>query len=240
MPGRPARMGADQAGQARPSDAPRPGVGAGGAHAARRDPDDRRVGGGRRRGHLLRRRGDVQAVGFQMSAEEEPGQSFTEAGASYMGFATSAVLATAIGDQPWYGVAVTGDGSFTMNPQVLIDGVAHGASGCVVVLDNRRMAAISSLQIDQYGIDHATSDGVAVDYVAWAGSVEGVTALHGGHTRESLREALETARAREGLSLIHVPVYFGDDPAGGLPSYGRWNVGNSVEDTQRLRHEIGL
>ncbi|GAA0268547.1 thiamine pyrophosphate-binding protein [Actinomadura nitritigenes] len=184
--------------------------------------------------------GDVQAVGFQMSSEEEPGRSFTEAGASYMGFATSAVLATALSDENWYGVALTGDGSFTMNPQVLIDGVAHGAHGCIVVLDNRRMAAISSLQLEQYGSDHATSDGVAVDYVAWAESVEGVTALHGGYTRESLREALEKARRQEGLSLVHVPVYFGDDPAGGLPSYGRWNVGNWVEDTQRLRHEIGL
>jgi 3D-(3,5/4)-trihydroxycyclohexane-1,2-dione acylhydrolase (decyclizing) len=184
--------------------------------------------------------GDVQAVGFQMSSEEEPGRSFTEAGASYMGFATSAVLATALSDESWYGVAVTGDGSFTMNPQVLIDGVAHGAHGCVVVLDNRRMAAISSLQLEQYGSDYATSDGVAVDYVAWAGSVEGVTALHGGHSRQSLREALEKARAQDGLSLIHVPVYFGDDPAGGLPSYGRWNVGNWVEEAQRLRHEIGL
>ena len=184
--------------------------------------------------------GDVQAVGFQMSAQEEPGSSFTEAGASYMGFATSALLSTALSDRDWYGVAVTGDGSFTMNPQVLIDGILHGAQGCVVLLDNRRMGAISSLQIAQYGKDHATSDGVPVDYVAWAQAVEGVTALHGGYTRESLREALEKAHAQEGLSLIHVPVYFGDHEAGGLPSYGRWNVGNWVEQTQQLRHEIGL
>jgi 3D-(3,5/4)-trihydroxycyclohexane-1,2-dione acylhydrolase (decyclizing) len=184
--------------------------------------------------------GDVQAVGFQMSEQEAPGQSFTDGGASYMGFAASAILATGISEAEWYGVAVTGDGSFTMNPQVLIDGVAHGAQGCVVVLDNRRMAAISSLQIAQYGVDHATSDGVPVDYVAWADAVEGVTALHGGYTVDSLTAALDLARAQGGLSLIHVPVYFGDDEAGGLPSYGRWNVGNWVEDTQALRHEIGL
>lgn len=184
--------------------------------------------------------GDVQAVGFQMSEQETPGESFTDGGASYMGFASSAVLATGMSDEEWYGVAVTGDGSFTMNPQVLIDGVAHGAQGCVVVLDNRRMAAISSLQIAQYGADHATWDGVPVDYVAWADAVEGVTALHGGYTIDSLNEALDKARVQGGLSLIHVPVYFGDDEAGGLPSYGRWNVGNWVEDTQALRHEIGL
>lgn len=184
--------------------------------------------------------GDVQAVGFQMSEQETPGESFTDGGASYMGFASSAVLATGISDEEWYAVALTGDGSFTMNPQILIDGVAHGAQGCLVVLDNRRMAAISSLQIAQYGTDHATWDGVPVDYVAWAGAVEGVTALHGGYTVDSLTEALDRARTQGGLSLIHVPVYFGEDEAGGLPSYGRWNVGNWVEDTQALRHEIGL
>lgn len=184
--------------------------------------------------------GDVQAVGFQISAQESEGTSFTEAGASYMGFAASAVLATALSGQDWYAVALSGDGSFTMNPQVLIDGAAHGAQGCVVVLDNRRMAAISGLQIDQYGTDHATHDGVAVDYVAWAEAVEGVTAFHGGYSRDSLRTALGKAREAGGLTLIHVPVYFGDDPMGGFPSYGRWNVGNWVEDTQNLRHEIGL
>ena len=31
----------------------------------------------------------------------------------------------ALADQPRYGVAFTGDGSFMMNPQVLIDGVEH-------------------------------------------------------------------------------------------------------------------
>ncbi|MFI6481737.1 thiamine pyrophosphate-binding protein [Nonomuraea sp. NPDC050663] len=184
--------------------------------------------------------GDVQAYGFQMSAQDDSADSFTEAGASYMGFATSAVLATALSDREWYGVAVTGDGSFTMNPQVLIDGVAHGATGCVVVLDNRRMAAISSLQQAQYGKAHATWDHVAVDYVAWGASVRGVNALFGGTTPGELRAALDRARAHPGLSIVHVPVYFGDDPDGGLPSYGRWNVGNWVADTQDLRHEIGL
>ena len=109
-----------------------------------------------------------------------------------------------------------------------------------MVLDNRRMAAISSLQIAQYGAAHATWDGVPVDYVAWADAVEGVSAYHGGYTVDALTEALETAHAQGGLALIHVPVYFGEDEAGALPSYGRWNVGNWVEDTQARRHEIGL
>ena len=96
-----------------------------------------------------------------------------------MGFAVSAVLATAAVRHPanrFRAMAVTGDGSFTMNPQVLIDGAAHGAKGVIVLLDNRRMGAISTLQqasIVGPGGEHATWDHVAVDYVAWGRSVEG-------------------------------------------------------------------
>ncbi|MFC1482436.1 thiamine pyrophosphate-dependent enzyme [Myxococcota bacterium] len=184
--------------------------------------------------------GDVQANGFQIVEDDRPGQTFTETGASYMGFAVSALLATGLASETFYGVALTGDGSFTMNPQILIDGVAHGARGCIVVLDNRRMAAISGLQEAQYGVDHATWDHVPVDYVAWAGSVKGVLAGAGGRSPEALREALDRAVAHGGLSLVHVPVYCGDDPLGDMGVYGRWNVGNWVEATQALRHRIGL
>jgi 3D-(3,5/4)-trihydroxycyclohexane-1,2-dione acylhydrolase (decyclizing) len=127
-----------------------------------------------------------------------------------------------------------------MNPQALIDGVAHGALGTIVVLDNRRMGAISALQRAQYGHEHATADHVPVDYVAWAQSVAGVVGLRGGSTPDELTEALGKALAHDGLSLVHVPVYFGDDPMGALGAWGRWNVGPWVEETQALRHRIGL
>jgi 3D-(3,5/4)-trihydroxycyclohexane-1,2-dione acylhydrolase (decyclizing) len=184
--------------------------------------------------------GDVQANGFQIVQDDRLGRTFTETGASYMGFAASAVLATALAAKPFYALALSGDGSFTMNPQVLIDGVQHGARGCVLVLDNRRMAAISSLQVAQYGAEFATSDQVAVDYVDWARSVKGVLAIDGGRTPDALRRALDQAHAYEGLSLIHLPVYHGPDPLGGLGAFGRWNVGNWVHDVQSLRHKIGL
>jgi 3D-(3,5/4)-trihydroxycyclohexane-1,2-dione acylhydrolase (decyclizing) len=184
--------------------------------------------------------GDVQANGFQVVEDERPGQSFTETGASYMGFAVSALLATAMARRPFYGVAFTGDGSFMMNPQILIDGVQHGARGCILLLDNRRMAAISGLQRAQYGAAFATWDGVEVDYVALAGAVKGVAAFHGGTSVAELRAALDAARAHAGLSLVHVPVYDGADPLGGLGAWGRWNVGCWCEDVQARRHEIGL
>jgi 3D-(3,5/4)-trihydroxycyclohexane-1,2-dione acylhydrolase (decyclizing) len=184
--------------------------------------------------------GDVQANGFQIVEDDCLGRTFTETGASYMGFAVSALLATAMASKPFYGLALTGDGSFTMNPQVLIDGVMHGARGCILLLDNRRMGAISGLQDAQYGAVCATSDTVEVDYVAWAAAVKGVQALSGGKTVESLQSALDRAIAHEGLSLIHVPVYYGPNPLGGMGVFGRWNVGNWCEDTQWMRHDIGL
>lgn len=184
--------------------------------------------------------GDVQANGFQIVEDDRLGRTFTETGASYMGWAVGALLSTAITERPFYGLAVTGDGSFTMCPQILIDGIEQGARGCILLLDNRRMAAISGLQNAQYSADFATNDSVEVDYVAWAQAVKGVKALHGGYSTQSLVAALNEARAYDGLSLIHVPVYSGPDELGGMGVFGRWNVGNWCEDTQKLRHEIGL
>ncbi|MEQ3552735.1 thiamine pyrophosphate-dependent enzyme [Pseudonocardia nematodicida] len=184
--------------------------------------------------------GDVQANGFQIVEDDRPGRTVTETGASYMGFSASALVATGIAETPFFGVALTGDGSFSMNPQVLIDGVEHDARGVIVLFDNRRQGAISSLQRAQYGVDYATNDQVAVDYRALADAVHGVLALDGGHSLAELETALNKARAHEGLSLIHVPVYFGEHELGGLGSFGRWNVGNWVADTQELRHRLEL
>lgn len=186
--------------------------------------------------------GDVQANGFQIVEDDKLGRTFTDTGASYMGFAVSALLATGLASesQKFYGLAMTGDGSFMMNPQILIDGVEHGAKGCILLFDNRRMAAISGLQQAQYGTDYATNDGVEVDYVAMAASVKGVEAFHGGYSTGELLKALENARAHDGLSLIHVSVYFGADELGGMGVFGRWNVGPWCDDVQAMRHKIGL
>jgi 3D-(3,5/4)-trihydroxycyclohexane-1,2-dione acylhydrolase (decyclizing) len=184
--------------------------------------------------------GDVQANGFQVAEDDHPGQTFTETGASYMGFAVSALLATAVASSPFYGLALTGDGSFSMNPQILIDGSQHGARGCILLLDNGRMGAITGLQEAQYGAGFATWNTLKVDYLRWASAVPGLLALEGGRTPDALQAALEQAGKHAGLALIHVPVYYGSDPLGGMGVYGRWNVGNWCEDVQKLRHEIGL
>lgn len=177
--------------------------------------------------------GDVQANGFQVVEDDCTGDTFTETGASYMGFASSALLASAVADNPRYGIVFTGDGSFMMNPQILIDGVEHGVRGSIVIFDNRRMAAITGLQMAQYGHEFRTNDRVAVDYVNLANAVGGVKALHGGSSADELRAALREAYKHEGLSVIHVPVYSGSDELGGLGAWGQWNVGNWCEGVQR-------
>ena len=176
--------------------------------------------------------GDVQANGFQVVEDDIPSQTYTETGASFMGFSSSALLGSAYVKSPKYGIAFTGDGSFMMNPQILIDAVEHGVRGMVALFDNRRMAAITGLQHAQYGQEFKTNDGVAVDYVAMAAAVDGVKALHGGFSRSELDAALEAAYAHDGLSLIHIPVYAGTDPIAGMGAYGSWNVGNWVKDVQ--------
>jgi 3D-(3,5/4)-trihydroxycyclohexane-1,2-dione acylhydrolase (decyclizing) len=176
--------------------------------------------------------GDVQANGFQIVEDDRTGDTITESGASYMGFGVSALLAGAAVEQPRYTIAFTGDGCFMMNPQILIDAVEHGVRAMVVIFDNRRMAAITGLQRAQYGVDFRTNDSVPVDYVRMALAVDGVKAVYGGTTQPELRLALMEAHAHPGLSVVHVPVYAGDDPLAGLGAWGQWNVGNWCRDVE--------
>jgi len=176
--------------------------------------------------------GDVQANGFQIVEDDRTGDTFTEAGASYMGFAASALLGSALADKPRYGIAFSGDGSFMMNPQILIDAVEHGVRGMIVIFDNRRMAAITGLQLAQYNQEYRTNDQVPVDYVKMASAVSGIFAVNGGESAGTLQDALKKAYAHNGLSVVHVPVYCGSDELGGLGAWGEWNVGNWCADVQ--------
>lgn len=184
--------------------------------------------------------GDVQANGFQIIEDQEYGKTITDTGASYMGFAVSSILAHAFVDSKEYPIAFTGDGSFLMNPQILSDAVTYHLHAMIIIFDNKRMGAISSLQKAQYGIDFATSDSVEVDYVALASSFDGVLGLFGGYDIESLTKALQSGYTYKGLSVIHIPVYFGDDELGGLGAFGSWNVGPWSEAVQKEKHTIGL
>jgi len=84
----------------------------------------------------------------------------------------------------------------------------------------------------QYGKEFRTNDAVPVDYVQLASAVGGVKAIHGGWTTDELKAALEQAHAHQGLSVLHVPVYAGEDPLSELGAWGEWNVGNWCENVQ--------
>jgi hypothetical protein len=73
-----------------------------------------------------------------------------------------------------------------------------------------------------------------------ARSVPGLLALEGGRDSAALRAALTQVGEHDDLSIIDVPVYSGPDELGGMGVYGRWNVGNGCDETQAMRHEIGM
>ena len=177
--------------------------------------------------------GDVQANGFQIAEDNKPFQTFTETGASYMGFSPSAILASAIADNPTYPISFVGDGSFMMNPQVLIDAVYFGLRGMIIIFDNRRMAAITGLQYAQYNYEFKTNDAVEVDYVSMANSIKGVKGFFAGYSSEQFKIVLEKAYKYMGLSVVHVPVYSGNNKFSGMGAYGSWNVGNWCDRVQK-------
>jgi len=75
-------------------------------------------------------------------------------------------------------------------------------------------------------------------WIGWVEEIPGVNSQ--GKTKaelkRNLRSALTEAAGHPGLSLVHVPVYYGPDPLGGLGAYGVWNVGNWCEDVQARYH----
>lgn len=184
--------------------------------------------------------GDVQANGLQIVEDSYYGQTFTDTGSSYMGFAVSAVLSSAIADKGLYCIAFSGDGSFMMNPQILVDSVEHGLKSMIIIFDNRAMSAISQLQIAQYGKVYKTEDSVEVNYVEMANSIKGVKGIYGGCSPEEFKNSLEIAYKYDGLSVVSLPVYNGYDELGGLGAFGDWNVGVWCEEVQKLHHKLGF
>ena len=129
--------------------------------------------------------GDVQANGFQIVEDERTGDTFTEAGAHIWASPRAHCSHRLWPKSRATGLHFCGDGSFMMNPQILIDAVEHHVRGMIVIFDNRRMAAITGLQVAQYQAEFRTNDQVAVDYKSLAAAVSGVLAVSGGDKRDN-------------------------------------------------------
>jgi 3D-(3,5/4)-trihydroxycyclohexane-1,2-dione acylhydrolase (decyclizing) len=67
-----------------------------------------------------------------------------------------------------------------------------------------------------------------------ANSVTGVKGVFGGYSTAELNAALDEAYRHDGLSVLHVPVYWGHQDEGGMGAYGRWNVGPWVSNVEKL------
>lgn len=128
-----------------------------------------------------------------------PGQLAPTCGA--MGYGVPAAVAAALRFPERTVVAVAGDGDFLMNGQELATAAQHGANLIVVVVDNGAYGTIRMHQEREYpGRVSATllanPDFAALGaaYGAWSARVE---------TTEQFIAALEDARGRTGLRLIH-------------------------------------
>ena len=177
--------------------------------------------------------GDVQANGFQIVEDDRPFETFTETGASYIGYAVRALMASAIADAPSRTIALTGDGSFMMirkfsSMRSSIDFVPPSSSSTTgrwapSPVCNSRSTRCSAHRVRLSSTTCASRRG------------NGVRALDGGATPESLDMASDEAHAYNGLSVIRVPVYGGaPDPVGGWVSMARGTLAVGVPLCRRI------
>ncbi len=134
---------------------------------------------------------------------------------------------------PW---AFSGDGSFTKNPQSWLDGVEHGVRGCVVLFDNRRMAAISGASSNaQYGRTYKTSDAVESELCPrMAGSVtRGAPPSTAVRRPNLIGRRWKKPAAHEGISVGARTGLLGDDSSAVWAYSGTWNVGTGASACRR-------
>ncbi|MEM7687682.1 MAG: thiamine pyrophosphate-binding protein [Pseudomonadota bacterium] len=131
-----------------------------------------------------------------------PTQLAPTAGA--MGYGLPAAVAAALRFPDRTVVAVAGDGDFLMNAQELATAAQHGANLMVLVVDNRAYGTIRMHQEREYpgrvsATRLANPDFAALGaaYGAWSARAE---------TTEEFTAALEQAKARDGLRLIHMVI----------------------------------
>ena len=131
-----------------------------------------------------------------------PTQLAPTAGA--MGYGVPAAIAAALRYPERTVAAVAGDGDFLMNGQELSTAAQHGANLIVLVVDNGAYGTIRMHQEREYpgrvsATKLANPDFAALGaaYGAWSARVE---------TTEEFVSALEEAKTREGLRLIHMVI----------------------------------
>ncbi|WP_086616778.1 thiamine pyrophosphate-binding protein [Erythrobacter tepidarius] len=128
-----------------------------------------------------------------------PGQLAPTCGA--MGYGVPAAVAAALHYPERTVVAVAGDGDFLMNGQELATAAQYGASLIVVVVDNGAYGTIRMHQEREYPGRVSGTSLVNPDFAALGAAFGGWSAK--ATTTEQFVAALEQAKARSGIRLIH-------------------------------------
>jgi acetolactate synthase-1/2/3 large subunit len=128
-----------------------------------------------------------------------PGQLAPTCGA--MGYGVPAAVAAALRYPERTVVAVAGDGDFLMNGQELATAAQHGANLIVVVVDNGAYGTIRMHQEREYP-GRVSATVLANPDFAMLGAAYGALSAKVTTTEEFIA-ALEEARGRTGIRLIH-------------------------------------
>ncbi|MBU7579099.1 MAG: thiamine pyrophosphate-binding protein [Porphyrobacter sp.] len=128
-----------------------------------------------------------------------PGQLAPTCGA--MGYGVPAAVAAGLRFPERTVVAVAGDGDFLMNGQELATAAQYGASLIVVVVDNGAYGTIRMHQEREYP-GRVSATGLANPDFAMLGAAYGAWSVRAETTAQFIA-ALEEARGRRGLRLIH-------------------------------------
>ena len=131
-----------------------------------------------------------------------PSQLAPTAGA--MGYGVPASIAAALRHKDRTVVAVAGDGDFLMNGQELATAVQHGANLLVLVVDNGAYGTIRMHQEREYPGRVSGTHLANPDFAALGAAFGGWSAT--ASTTAEFRDALETAKARSGLRVIHMKI----------------------------------
>ena len=148
---------------------------------------------------------------------EDPKAYHLEYGYSCMGYEIPAGLGVKLAEPEREVVVAIGDGTYLMLNSEIVTAVAEGIRITVVVFDNHGFQCIkdlaASVGVQQFGNElrfrdpgrnRLTGPYVPVDYRKHAESM-GALGLYAA-TESEIRAAIETARAADRITVIHVPV----------------------------------
>jgi 3D-(3,5/4)-trihydroxycyclohexane-1,2-dione acylhydrolase (decyclizing) len=159
---------------------------------------------------------------------KRPGGYHLEYGYSCMGYEIAGGLGVRLAQPNRDVYVMVGDGSYLMMAQEIVTAVQEGVPLTILLLDNQGFSSIGGLSAsvgcDGFGTRYQRrspsgeldAELIEVDFVANAASM-GAHAVKAG-THDDIRAALESARSRQGVNVIVIPV----DREQRVPGFESW------------------